>query len=403
MTQGTVLDRQPAKSLYLAYFVSSLIICKLPFWSVRYARPSQRPRPTWTWKRTMIIRTMQELFSCKVKVKIGSGRDTLSAVPDSSLTDAKFVWVEGIDEPLYCGEIRRLGDITGVRPARIAGYWLLKKGAVWDGPKAKPGEKTVLHLHGGAFYIGSAKPSDITANFTRGLLEHSQSLDRVLAIDYRLTASAPNPPANPFPAAVLDSLAGYRYLVQDAGFAPENITIAGDSAGGNLAIALVRHLVENPFPSLPPPGRILTVSGWFDLSMSHVGPGSSHLLNRASDIFGPLKPGRLFGEYGMTSLRGPLDFEVVKTNRYLSPSSLDCEPMKGKGLSEGFPETYVAAGGAERALDESTALVERMKADGVTVVEDFPPDATHDFVVFKWQEPERTEALARMSAWLDGQ
>ncbi|RPD64452.1 alpha/beta-hydrolase [Lentinus tigrinus ALCF2SS1-7] len=393
-----LLNYQPLKGLYLVYFVSSLIFVKVPFWFVRYLPPSLRPRPAWTLKRAMIVRAFQELFSMKIQPK-SKKRDLLAEVPDNSLVDAKFVWVEPVPDELFTGEIRRAAEITGVQRAKIAGFWLLKTGSSWSGPKASPGERTLLHLHGGAFHIGTANPSDVTANFTRGLLECSQSLQRTFAVDYRLTASAPNPPENPFPAALLDALAAYRYLVQDAGFAPENIIIAGDSAGANLAVTLTLHLIENPVNTLPPPGRVLTASAWLDLSSSRRGPESSAVLNAPTDIFF-VRPGKIFAEYAVTSIRGPLDFEFVKTNRYLSPVSPECDGAEG--LFEGFPETYVTAGGAERLLDDSKVFVEKLRADGVKVTEDFPPDAVHDFVVFRWHEPERTEVLKRVSKWIDG-
>ena len=230
-------------------------------------------------------------------------------------------------------------------------------------------------------------------------MEHSQSLQRTFAVDYRLTASAPNPPENPFPAALLDTLAAYRYLVQDAGFAPENIIVAGDSAGGNLAVTLALHLVENPVSALPPPGRVLTASAWLDLSTSRRGPDSSAVLNAPTDIF-HFRPGKIFAEYAVTSIQGPLDWEVVQKNRYISPVSAQVEVPEG--LFKGYPETYVIAGGAELLLDDSKTFVERLRVDGVKVTEDFPPDAVHDFVVFRWHEPERTEVLKRVSKWIDG-
>ena len=107
--------------------------------------------------------------------------------------------------------------------------------------------------------VGTANPSDTTANLTRGLLEYMHTVERSFAVDYRLTSSAPNPPANPFPAAVLDALAGYRYLVHDAGFAPENIIVAGDSAGGGLALALMMYLRDNDYPL---PGGGVLLSPW---------------------------------------------------------------------------------------------------------------------------------------------
>ena len=250
---------------------------------------------------------------------------------------------------------------------------------------------------------GSAHPSDITANISRGLLEHSKSLERTFSVDYRLTASVPNTPANPFPAAIIDSLAAYRYLVQDCSFEPKNIILVGDSAGGNLALALMRHLVENEITSLPPPRRLFVVSPWIDLLASRNGPQSSHVLNRVSDIFAVNRPkDEIVGEYPVNSLRGPLDIEVVKMNRYFSPAGLHAQPAEGSTLFKDFPETYVVAGGAERLLDDSKALVERLEADGVKVHFDLSPDAVHDFLIFKWHEPERTETFKRVCRWIDG-
>lgn len=185
----------------------------------------------------------------------------------------------------------------------------------------------------------------------------------------------------------------------EAGFSPQNIVVAGDSAGANLAVALVRYLLENPIvaETLPPPGGIITASGWLDLSMSRRGPDSSAVRNAPTDIFDQ-KPGELFGRYGVMGLLGPLDFEVSQTNRYLSPVSTGCTDASFTG----FPETYVVAGGAERLLDDSTALVDRLRKDGVRVVQDIPPDAVHDFLVFTWHEPERTEVLKRVASWIDG-
>lgn len=201
---------------------------------------------------------------------------------------------------------------------------------------------------------------------------------------------------------MFDTLAAYRYLVQDCGFEPKNIVVAGDSAGGNLAIALVRHLIENGIPSLSPPRAIFVASSWLDLVSSRYGPGSSHVRNAVSDIFSTKRPnGELFGEYGVTSLRGVLDLDIAKYNRYFSPAALDVQPLEGSALFKDFPETYVTAGGAEILFDDSKALVERMKADGVVVHEDFCPDAVHDFLAFRWHEPERTEVLGRVCKWID--
>ncbi|KAI0369743.1 alpha/beta-hydrolase [Pilatotrama ljubarskyi] len=393
-----ILKYQPFKGLYIVYFASTLVFFKVPFWALQYLPRSKRPRSTWTLKRSIIVRTIRELFTFKVPVGLKTALDSPKEVSDRALTDAKFVWVDGVPEELLRGEVQRIAEITGVKPARNPGYWLLKEGSAWSGPKAKPGEKTVLHMHGGAFHLGTANPSDITSNITRGLLLHSQSLERTFAVDYRLTASAPHPPANPFPAALLDTIAAYRYLVGEAGFDPKDVIVAGDSAGGNLAVGLVRYLVENPIPSLPPPGHLLVISPWLDVSTSRCGPNSSAIINNPTDIF-PDKPGEPFAMYAVRSLLGPLDPEEAKTNPYFSPVSLHVKP--DSGLFKDFPETYVVAGGAERLLDDSTVLMEKMEADGVKVTSDVLPDAVHDFLVFIWHEPERTEVLRKIGQWID--
>ncbi|KAI0630803.1 alpha/beta-hydrolase [Trametes polyzona] len=391
---ANVLEYQPLKALYLLYFVLVLLLVKLPLWTLDALPRARRPRPSWTLARCLIVRTAQEVWG--IRLDLRAPPVPRGEVPDSELTDAKFAWVDPVPDKLFCGEVRRVAEITGAQPARIPGYWLLK-GAVWTGPRAKPGEKVVLHMHGGGFRIGTAHPSDVTANFTRGILKHSHSLERVFAVDYRLTSSVPYPAANPFPSALLDAVAGYRYLVQVAGFHPRNIVVAGDSAGGNLAVGLTRYLLENDFPSLPPPGHILVASPWLDLSMSRHGPDSSAVTSAKTDIFA-VKPGELFEEYAVVSLLGPMDFEVAKTNRYMSPVSLH---VPSQGLFKGFPETYVVAGAPERLMDDSRALIERMRADGVKVTADISPDAVHDFVVFTWHEPERTDTLRRVSEWID--
>lgn len=241
--------------------------------------------------------------------------------------------------------------------------------------------------------MGSAHPKAPTGSLSHGLLAHSRTLDRVLAVDYRLSATKPDPPANPFPAALLDSLAAYQYLVKDAGFDPKNIILVGDSAGGSIAFSLVRHLVENNIPGLPPPGRLLACSPWLDTSQSRKAPSSSLVKNRKNDILG------MDSEYARTAYLGSLDPGEARTNRYISPVSLCLDEQQG--LFKGFPRTYVSAGALETILDDSTIVVEKLRADGVDVTSYVHPDAIHDYTIFPWHESERTEGLQKIGQWVD--
>ena len=222
----------------------------------------------------------------------------------------------------------------------------------------------------------------------------------MLSVDYRLSSGPPLEPRNPFPAAVLDAIAAYKYLVFEIGFLAENITVAGDSAGGSLALALTRYTVESRLPHLPPPGGLFAASPWANMSF-HSEPSSSHLHNLESDIFAPPRDvvALIIGAY-----IGEIDLEETEYNRYLSPASKFAEPADIDGdarLFSGFPRSYIMGGGAEVLFDDIVRLTERMKDDGVDTTTDFPPDAVHAYPLFSWHEPERTESFIKCAAWLD--
>ena len=192
------------------------------------------------------------------------------------------------------------------------------------------------------------------------------------------------------------------------GFLPQNITVGGDSAGGNIALAVVRYVVESRLPHLPPPGGLIAASPLADFSFSRAGTNSSHYLNAASDVFDiqPSTHPSSFGHSAWGAYIGEMDLEEWKHNRYLSPASkfvVPPQPDVGENakLFSGFPRSYIIGGGAEHMLDDIVALAERMKVDGVDVATDFPPDAVHGYFAYSWHEPERTEALIKCAAWLD--
>jgi acetyl esterase/lipase len=108
----------------------------------------------------------------------------------------------------------------------------------------------VLYLHGGGYVIGSLDSHrHLAAEVGRA------AGARCLAVHYRLA------PEHPFPAAVDDALAGYRYLL-DAGFAPGRIGIAGDSAGGGLVVALLLAIRD---AGLDQPAAGWCLSPWVDM------------------------------------------------------------------------------------------------------------------------------------------
>lgn len=296
-----------------------------------------------------------------------------------------------------------------VHPIRIPGYYIDAPGS--DIPIGSPpttaSEKIVYGLHGGGYILGSANPGDMSSNIYRGLLGHFSEagveLKRTFAIEYRLSVGTPLEPQNPFPAALLDALAGYEYLINVVGFDPANIVLVGDSAGGNLALALTRYLVEAQADSASnakisaPPGSLLLLAPRCDLSKSHYTPSSTALLHTC-DVLPDLRVG--IADYARNAYLGPHGIPAAESSVYLSPAALT--PALKDISFEGFPRTFISSGGAERLLDQMRMLRSRMARDlgdeNVTYYE--APDAIHDFLAMPFWEPARGETLRRIGEWL---
>jgi acetyl esterase/lipase len=261
-----------------------------------------------------------------------------------------------------------------------------------------PGEKVVYHMHGGGYVSESAHPTDPIAGIPRGLLKHAESVHRTFSIEYRLSSTTPNPVANPFPAALLDALAGYNYLVNVIGFSSSDILFSGDSAGGNLAHALTRYLVEyKGIPDIPaPPSALILLSPWTDVGVSHDYPGSSSYKFVGSDVINILSGGI---SYSKDAFLGPLGMGAAAHNRYISPASL--HPSMSIDFV-GFPKTFIVAGGAEVLLDQIRTFKERMVKDlgEENVKYHEAEDGFHDYLVFSWHEPERTDTFRELAKWI---
>lgn len=124
--------------------------------------------------------------------------------------------------------------------------------AEWVRPTGADARRVLLYLHGGGYVLGSL-------NTHRSLVGTLAKRCRVnaLAIDYRKA------PDYPFPGALDDALLAYRWLLKQD-FAPQNIIVAGDSAGGGLALALLLALRD---AGQPLPAAAVGLSPWTDLAM----------------------------------------------------------------------------------------------------------------------------------------
>ncbi len=182
----------------------------------------------------------------------------------------------------------------------------------------------VLYCHGGGYSTGSS----LYARTLTTKLASSTSMD-VLSFDYRLA------PENPYPAALEDAMKAWDYLML-LGYGARDVIVAGDSAGGNLALALVHKLKEEE--RLLPRGLVL-MSPWTDLTSS----GKSHKTRGEVD---PV----LDAEY----------LERMITNyaqgRELSDPFIS--PLFGD--FKGFPPVYIQVGDNEILLSDSVSLHKKL-------------------------------------------
>ncbi len=221
-------------------------------------------------------------------------------------------------------------------------------------------DAVILYLHGGGYCSGSPG----THRTYAGLLAARTGVP-VVMLDYRLA------PEDPFPAAVNDALLAFDQL------APDRIAIAGDSAGGGLALATAVALRDRDAAL---PAALLLVSPWTDLTQtadSYVTKADEDPMLTAESLT-EMADAYLAGSDSRTTLASPLFADHT-----------------------GLPPTRIDVGSAEVLLDDSTVLADRMRAAGVTVDLQVWDQMIHVFPAFPPEIlPEAAGAVTAQTAFL---
>jgi acetyl esterase/lipase len=140
---------------------------------------------------------------------------------------------------------------TSSKPTKVGGTW-------FPAAPVEIASKVVLFLHGGAFVRGDGR-DDHCGFLTRTIVQKAE-IDAVFSLQYRLSGYSG---LNPFPAALQDALTGYLFLIHELKVPPHQIILAGDSSGGNLALALLRYLQEHGSKlGIPMPKCLAVFSPW---------------------------------------------------------------------------------------------------------------------------------------------
>jgi acetyl esterase/lipase len=225
-------------------------------------------------------------------------------------------------------------------------------------------DRHILYLHGGGYVLGSPMLyRDLTWRIAK------RACARILCIDYRLA------PEHPFPAAVDDTVAAYRWLVA-CGADPRRIVIMGDSAGGGLALAALLKLRDE---GAVLPAATVALSPWTDLALT----GPSLKRNARPDaIFGA-------GDWSWTArcyLAG------------IDPRTPYASPLYGNAA--GLPPTLIQVSNDEMLLDDSVRMADKLRAAGCEVELEIWPRMPHGWHLFAKLLPEARQAIERIGTFV---
>ncbi len=236
--------------------------------------------------------------------------------------------------------------------------------AEWIIPPTAAADRVILYLHGGGYVMGSIKTHRATvARIARA------AQARALAIDYRLA------PEHPFPAALEDTLAAYRWLLGN-GYRPGKIVIAGDSAGGGLTLAALLSIRDR---KLPMPAAAAPISPWTD--MEATGASFESRANRDPMV----------GKAELLPMAKLYLGNADPKNPLAAPIHADFH---------GLPPLLIQVGDAETLLDDATRVAQRAKRDGVKVELEVWPDMFHVWHAFAKILPEGQQAINKLGQFI---
>lgn len=283
-----------------------------------------------------------------------------------------FVNETPLKKPIQTGEFRRHPkEAEWICPPGYRYEMFSYKGFGMEYLRPRNGNtgRVVLQLHGGG-YIGPMK------NIYRTMaVRYSKILQGgdVLTIDYRVA------PAHKYPAALEDAVAAYMWLVEEQEYSPDRILLAGDSAGGGLALALMMYLRDH---NMPLPNGAIFMSPWTDLTCS----GASHTFNFEKDpLFGNTKESMLYdsdyiGEYDPTI-------------PYISPLF---------GDYKGLPPMLYQVGSYEMLLSDSEMAHEKALSAGCSSTLSIYEGMFHEFQMSLNLIPESKKAWSEADRFIKG-
>jgi acetyl esterase/lipase len=235
----------------------------------------------------------------------------------------------------------------------------------WAIPSNLKNNGVVLYFHGGAYISGSLD----THRALVGRIANA-SKTKSLSVQYRLA------PEHPFPAGLEDAVKVYRRLLKE-GYDDKKMVIAGDSAGGGLAIALLLKLRDE---NITMPAAAVCMSPWLDLECT----GDSGWKMKKQDPMLKFEFGKVYAAYYAPD-------QDLK-NPYISPYYAD---------PKGLPPIFIQVSDSELIMDDSIRFEKKAKAAGVEIEVEVWHKMVHVWQAFSPILPEATKAIKKLGAYIE--
>jgi monoterpene epsilon-lactone hydrolase len=267
----------------------------------------------------------------------------------------------GVKNSKMLGGVSKNIKIEKINIDGVQAEWLVPS------PSGARNGKVILYLHGGGYVTGSIESHRMLCGL---LAAHTDA--QVLIPEYRLA------PEHPFPAALDDSLKVFHWLLAQ-GYAPENIILAGDSAGGGLSVATTLALKDKS-GSLP--AAVVCLSPWTDLALT----GLSHTTKAKAEA---ILTKDVLREWAFCYTD-----ESNLTNLLVSPVH---------GDFHGFPPLLIQVGSEEILLDDSILLAEKARSAGVAVTLKIWDGMWHVWQALGDLIPENKKTFEEIGQFVQGQ
>ncbi len=285
--------------------------------------------------------------------------------------EAKRFWAAMRDQPKDANpsvEQRRQGDeyaeVLSSEPAGVAFAPAPAVNGLWaEPPEARPGA-AILYFYGGGYVLGAP----ISRRKTAGHIARAAQA-RALVPTYRLA------PEHPFPAAIDDAVAAYQWLLAQ-GAEPSRVVLAGDSAGGGLALATALALRDR---GLARPGGVVTISLWGDMTCS----GETMESRAHTDI--------CCSRDGLFELAGMYLAGADPRNPLASPVFADFSAL---------PPLLCIVGGEERLIDDSVRVVRAAGIAGTDATLFVAAGMQHVFPIWAGAFPEADATIRLIGDWI---